>query len=58
MPHYHFDVRDAEAFVKDDEGSDLPDIAIDQKLLTFPRFGQRLTLQGAEPVTRQDHFSH
>jgi hypothetical protein len=30
MPHYHFDVRDGEAFVKDDEGSDLPDIAIDQ----------------------------
>ena len=30
MPRYHFDVRDGEAFVKDDEGSELPDIAMAQ----------------------------
>ena len=30
MPRYHFDVRDGEAFVKDEEGSELPDIAMAQ----------------------------
>jgi hypothetical protein len=27
MPHYFFDVRDGEAFVKDDEGMELLDLA-------------------------------
>lgn len=30
MPRYHFDIRDGETFVIDDEGSDLPDIAMAQ----------------------------